>query len=798
MPKLATAVVVAVLAVPLFAVESPEYQALRAARPDGRTVAVKGLSLIRNELRMTFDGTFHLLAPAGQQTFGAVFIGTGRYELHPASEAERRHLAYVTGTRDLEVFSDTFERMVLLFADRTADEVLAAGTIVTGAPDPRALSIYEEHLDDQKRKFQLNLHLRVLQDLLNEGHGAGVFLASVDTAKHDPMLLVADPAGISALAARFADLSGEQTALISYDDQNGGLWYMGSPGEKRARGSAPRMLIDATKYVIDTTIESKLELNANASIHLTTRAAGIRVIPLHILPKLRLRTATFTPEGGEATAVAIVQEEVQLGRLARLFRDEVADADAAVVLPAPLPAETRGVLRIEYEGRDVLRSVGADSYSVRARESWYPNTGTFSDTAEYELTFRYPKRNDLVATGKLLDEREEAGHKISVWKSEQPMRVAGFNFGRFRKTSRIDEPSSTQIDVYTARDFTKHADDSMVDAMNTARLGTAFFGKPPYSPVSVTQQAEWFFGQSWPSLIYLPTLALTSSTERVWMFEDAGPDGVFGINEFAKMVGWHEFAHQWWGHAVGWQSYRDQWLSEGFAEFTSALVINATENFDKYNDYWERRRREILQKARGSSAVANDAGPISQGFRLSTKHVPSAYQTVVYSKGAYVVHMLRMMMRDTRTKNPDERFAKMMQEFVATWTGKSPSTADFQKVVEKHMTAAMDVGNNRRMDWFFEQWVYGTEVPRLKSTVTATAAGEGKVRLSGAVTQEGVSSNFVTIVPLYAELGKEGTFSIGSVRLVGSTSQTIDAVVPMPKLPKRVLVNAFHDVLVRD
>jgi hypothetical protein len=86
----------------------------------------------------------------------------------------------------------------------------------------------------------------------------------------------------------------------------------------------------------------------------------------------------------------------------------------------------------------------------------------------------------------------------------------------------------------------------------------------------------------------------------------------------------------------------------------------------------------------------------------------------------------------------------------------------------------------------------------VKCTVTATAAGEGKVRLHGTVSQEGVSSNFVSVVPLYAEFGKDATIQIGSVRLVGSTSQTIETEAPMPKVPKRILVNAYHDWLVRE
>ena len=785
------------LASSLLAVDNAEYQALRAARPDGRSIAVKDLALKRDAYQLRFNGTFHLLAPVAGKTFGAVFLGTGSYDLRPASEAERRQLVLSSGTRDLEVLTDTFDRMVLLFSDGTADEVSAAGTITTGSPDTRARQVFEEYLNDQKRKYRINLHLRVLQDLLNTPPSAGVFVAVVDGARLAPALLIVDPYGISAVTARFADLSGETTAFLSFDTDNDGFWYLASAGDKRARGVAPRASVDALHYTIDTSIESNLEIKANTTIRLRPNVAGMRVIPLNILPKLRLRRATFTPEGGAAQEVAFVQEEVELGRLARLFREEVADADAAVILPQAAEVGKTAELRVEYEGREVLQSVGADSWSVRARESWYPNTGTFVDTATYDLTYRFPRKNNLVSTGKLVSETDDAGRKTSVWKADVPMRVAGFNFGRFDRTSRNDEQSGTQVDVYTTGDRRKFASDSIADALNTARVGTVFFGKAPYSPVSVTQQAEWNFGQSWPSLIYLPTLALTSSTERVDLFEQAGP-AVFEINEFAKMVGWHEFAHQWWGHAVGWQSYRDQWLSEGFAEFTSALTLLFTEKHDKYDDYWERRRKEILQRMGRSSIAANDAGPISQGFRLSTRHSPGAYQTVIYSKGAYVLHMLRAMMRDQRSKNSDERFIAMMKDFVTSYSGKSPSTADFQKVVERHMTKSMDAAENGKMDWFFDQWVFGTEVPRLKSALTATDAGGGKFRINGSVTQEAVSSDFRSIVPVYADFGKEGTFYIGALRLVGNTTQTVDIAVPMPKLPRRIVANAFHDVLARD
>ena len=75
--------------------------------------------------------------------------------------------------------------------------------------------------------------------------------------------------------------------------------------------------------------------------------------------------------------------------------------------------------------------------------------------------------------------------------------------------------------------------------------------------------------------------------------------------------------------------------------------------------------------------------------------------------------MLRMMMFDPRGTG-DAKFKKMMQDFISSHYNKDVSTEDFKRVVEKHMLPQMDIEKNGKMDWFFNQWVYGTEMPSYK------------------------------------------------------------------------------------
>jgi hypothetical protein len=158
----------------------PEDDAVRAARPDGRTIPVNGLTLVRDAYRIDLrSGVLHLLAPFDGETFGAVFLGEGEYRLEPATDAERRHLRLVTGDERLETLTDRFDRLLLLLTDQTGEEMLAHAPVVAGAPDARATEVYEDYLELQRERIQINLHLRIVSDLLNRpDRSDGVFLAS--------------------------------------------------------------------------------------------------------------------------------------------------------------------------------------------------------------------------------------------------------------------------------------------------------------------------------------------------------------------------------------------------------------------------------------------------------------------------------------------------------------------------------------------------------------------------------------------------------------------------------------------
>jgi hypothetical protein len=119
---------------PTFGGQEAGYAELRSARPAGRMLAAESLVLDRDVFRFRFaSGVFQFLQPVAGRVVGAVFVGDGSLETRPASEAERRHLAFVTGEKALETLTEPFHNLVLLFTDGTTAEIESRGSPSAGS-----------------------------------------------------------------------------------------------------------------------------------------------------------------------------------------------------------------------------------------------------------------------------------------------------------------------------------------------------------------------------------------------------------------------------------------------------------------------------------------------------------------------------------------------------------------------------------------------------------------------------------------------------------------------------------------
>jgi hypothetical protein len=749
------------------------YGQLRAVGPDSQAVAVtENVELRKDAATLTFkSGYLYFLQPAGGEVAGAVFLGKGVLNLKPTADLERRQLArFCKGKTE---FEDQFEEAVLWFADDTLSRLKPSLKIAPGTVPSRAASL----LNDARKKFREklfnNVEARVMAGLTHKD--SAYFLADIKGQQYGQLLLESD----SQLA--------EPLRLIHYrPEEYMDIWVSLGPGG--VPGTA-KQVGDLTNVNLDVAIDKGARISAKAKTEFTVLLGGTRWVPIRLARTLRVKRV----RDASGQELSFVQE------------DEKKDADLWVVTPQALIQGEKQAWDFEYEGKDVIQNAGSGNFFVGERTRWYPSLDSpdqqLGDRALYQMKFRIPKNFTLVATGAQLKSSVEGQERVSEWEAASPIAVAGFNYGDFKvKTLKHQQ---FEINVYTnpglqdillelqlildnnpalgkelgistgGLNTTAMAQSAAAEAANSMLLYTGYFGDAPYRTLSITQQPAGGYGQSWPTLVFLPFTAFFDQTMQNQLGLSKGSG-----RQFFQQVGPHEVAHQWWGHAVGEKTYHDVWLSEGFAEFSAGLYVHRVKGEKEFRAFLDSERRAILSGL-PSGQRANDVGPLWLGDRLSAQDAPEAYR-LVYTKGGYVLHMLRMMLRDFG-RGDDSRFIAMMHDYLDTWRGKNASTADFQAIVDKHF--------GRDMAWFFKQYVYGTEVPDIQVRYSVVGAGADQA-LNIEIAQKGVSPDFMTRMPVIVTTEKGSMFGLLAV-----TGPTGRAKVPLPAPLKSVEFNPLNAVL---
>jgi hypothetical protein len=794
------------------------YQQLRGLLPGGEVITVKDLELKRDAATFTFaSGSFAFYGQVNGKVTGAVFKGQGHLHITPPSAEERHNLSILNHT---EEFDEDFDQVVLRFTDSTADELHKASTGAGHADNDfiragQELQTFLRHhsegaeMEDSTTfyydKFNGNLDLRLLEDVLSPGPG-GYFMAAIRGHKNSRLFFILDPHGVDQVAPEEAALvnwsATEDTATYLLAFHRAAEYADGVPS-----GNEHNAAYKILNVTLDVGIEKSGFLTDLATVEVRAQQDGVAVIPLDLYPTLR-----------------VSQVDSASGPLDWVQEKKEDDPEFGVLLAAPLSKGDTTTVKIAYSGKDVVLNKGNGNYYPIAREDWYPNSSQgLGDYATYDMHFHVPKGLELIATGTKESESNEGKIATSEWKTETPLPVVGFSLGDFMmKEAKFGNPLSGQltIDAYANNgrpDFVvaflqpqaasnADADSPAVGTLDTtpmlanelnqgdvaAQLYTDFFGPLSFPHIALTQQSACDYGQSWPMLVYLPICGFFDNTQQHFL----------GLSDFSAATYWkvvtpHEVAHQWWGQTVGFRGYRDQWMSEGFADESASIFLQLTRpKLDDFLEFWKQQRRILTEKNQfGFRPI--DVGPVTMGIRLSSPKTGwDTYDDLVYPKGAYILHMIRMMM--WTPAEGDARFKETMHDFVNTYRLQAATTEDFKAIVEKHMSPGMDLEGNHRMDWFFREYVYGTDLPAYHFLGEATPNDAG-VSLHVMLTQSGVPPNFRMLVPIYLEFVDGKVAHLGSFVAIGDT--TIDKTIQLPKLPaavKKVSINNYYDVLCTD
>lgn len=463
-------------------------------------------------------------------------------------------------------------------------------------------------------------------------------------------------------------------------------------------------------YKLDTTIHADLSMSVRAVLELTAPADCGRVLSFKMADRLHVTSATM-----DGNAVEVFQREA--------VRSAVAGGEETFLLIArnPLIAGSKHTVVVDYQG-SVIRQLADGSYAVADRNTWYPFINpTF---ATFDLTFQCPASLRLVSTGALISDRVQGDERIVHRKTAVPEHVAGFNLGDYEVA--IGDHAGYHIACYANTAMRAPASNDplpgiLAETENILDDYTRLWGPLPIHDIAVSP-VPGYFGQGFAGMIYLSAVSYIPLASRPPALRGPRQDSFFSY-----LLLPHEVAHQWWGNIVRAGNYRSAWLIEAMAEDSALQYLKRNKGAAAKDAVLARYREDLMKEQNGRPVEA--AGPLDFGMRLLNTAGLSAWQTITYEKGAWVLHMLRGRLGDSG-------FHKLQLAMLSEYAAKPISNEDFRLLASRFAPAGQ---HDRSLQDFFDAWVYGTGIPTLR------LSGSGS---NASLVMSGVDNEFTVDVPL--------------------------------------------------
>jgi aminopeptidase N len=447
------------------------------------------------------------------------------------------------------------------------------------------------------------------------------------------------------------------------------------------------------RYDIDIAIDALLErIEGRVGMQFESLVEGFVTVDIDIDPVLEILSVTASGYGelswvnGGSILQVVLPAPLATGEL---FSIDI------YYQGYPSGAANAGLFFRSYDGAPVIYSL-SEPWSAR---TWYPCKDYPDDKAFFDIKLAVDPSLTATSNGEFIGASDTthwgAPYRRFQWKENHPM--ANYLFS------------------ITASDYVV-LEEAWVYAPGETMMVTNYV-----YPSKIAQATEDFN-------IQVPVLDFFSSIFGLYPFVDekfgVALCGIGGGMEHQTLTSYgaaltlgshyydyiwvHELAHQWFGDLVTCSDWVNIWLNEGWASYSEALWFEHIEGATKLRTYMEAKDTPHLWN-----------GPV---LRDPDSDDPWYYfNTIVYHKGAWILHMLRHVLGDgtfftaTQSYLNDPRYRFSYAD-----------TDDMRQVYEDHYGAPLS--------WFFDQWLTREDRPVYSLTWDQFEAG-GENHLSCVIAQ---------------------------------------------------------------
>ena len=715
------------------------------------------------------DGVVYLEPPIDDVVFGGFFVGKGEVSYAPESARARGDLGRFFGVEAIDNEPISYAYFFNLTGSTLLDELGVEGEATVPFQANDEVESCKKGMRQEGTRFT-----HAFLDREVGAGGASYVLFAPNSIREggspDAHLLFAlDPTlqseiELSVFGHKEAIRDPRAQALLDrYPHYKYLFWPVTSDRASETAFTPPG---GVEKYVTRIRVgRGETKVREESTVMLTPEAP-VSMLRFALTPRLEIES--ITGPGGEA--LSFLQWE---------FLGDDPNFDQHVVVSTGKPLEPGKPYPITVVSSGPLFEARLGSTALADEDSWYPRLDV-PHRAIFETYVEVPKSLRAVGAGKLVSEEIVDNRRQYHYLTSYPSERSSFYVGNFEVYD--EKADGTTIELF----FDSYREEIAGAADRPGMEVTVLSMERPEATTKEIANAVRIYNQVLGHPLEVEHLRVVTTPT----FHGRGFEGIILLSKYggttsdssgADLFRAHEVAHQWWGNMVETMHWpEDRWLSEAFAEYSAMEFVHY-----RYKKP-EKVRKMIKEHWWQPLFMASNVGVKTLSGNKSRVNTAELTPLIagganVYTKGPLVLHSLRYLFRVM--KKNDDAFWELVEDFLGKYKYQQASTQDFMDLTEQHLE-----GN---LDWFWDQWIYGTEIPTIRWSHEVTRNEDGSWLLTVQAEQEG--TEFVMPVPVYIHM--KGGKTLDTPLIFRGKQGTAKAM--LREKPKSVSLNDNYEALAR-
>ncbi|MDB5221564.1 MAG: family metallopeptidase [Chitinophagaceae bacterium] len=323
---------------------------------------------------------------------------------------------------------------------------------------------------------------------------------------------------------------------------------------------------------------------------------------------------------------------------------------------------------------------------TEANSVWFPTIDKPNQKTTEEIYMTVPDKYVTLSNGLLISQKKNTdGTRTDYWKMDLPHSPYLFFMGVGDYAIIKDSYKGKEVSYYVEKEY--------------APVARKIFGETP-AMISFYEKITGIPYQ-WPKYSQITgrdfvsgAMENTSATLHTDVVQQNARQLTDG-NKYEEYVS-HELFHQWFGDLVTTESWSNITLNESFADYSESLWMEYRYGKDAADEHTEEHRQIYLN---------NPENAKKDLVRFYYNDKEDLFDNISYEKGGSILCMLRNYVGDSA-------FFKALNKYL---------TENKFKTAEAHqLRLAFEDVTGQDLNWFWNQWYYGSGHPQLKINYSYT------------------------------------------------------------------------------